>query len=205
MYQDLIYDFDGTLSDTYPVVTHVLLDILREHGVAEDFDRAYAYLKQSYGVAVRQYDIGMEPKAFGKLLGQRAAEAAMTDAQKPIKGALELLKSAAEQGRRNFIYTHSGKYVHDVIKAWGFAPYVTFTLDSSYDFPRKPDPTALNYLIERFDIDPTAALMIGDRDIDIDVGHNAGMAGCLFDTGNYYPDCRAEFRVNDLLEIKKLF
>ena len=94
MYQDLIYDFDGTLSDTYPVVTHVLLDILREHGVAEDFDRAYAYLKQSYGVAVRQYDIGMESKAFGKLLGQRAAEAALTDAQKPIKGALELLKSA---------------------------------------------------------------------------------------------------------------
>jgi phosphoglycolate phosphatase-like HAD superfamily hydrolase len=82
---------------------------------------------------------------------------------------------------------------------------VTYTLDSSRPFPRKPDPAALNFLCEKFDIDKSTALMVGDRDIDIDVGHNAGMRGCLFDTGNYYPDCRAEYRVDNLSDIKKLF
>jgi phosphoglycolate phosphatase-like HAD superfamily hydrolase len=95
--------------------------------------------------------------------------------------------------------------VHELIERWGFAPYVTYTLDSSRPFPRKPDPAALNFLCEKFDIDKSTALMVGDRDIDIDVGHNAGMRGCLFDTGNYYPDCRAEYRVDNLSDIKKLF
>lgn len=205
MIKDLIYDFDGTLSDTYPVVTRILLDILNEHGVREDFDRAYGYLKISYGYAVKKYDIGLDPRAFGKLLGERAAAAAVTDAQLPIAGALELLKAAVARGKRNFIYTHSGEFVHDVIKKWGFEPYVTYTLDFSHGFPRKPDPTALRFLCEKFAIDPATALMVGDRDIDVEVGHNAGMPGCLFDEGGYYPDCNAEYRVASLYEIQNLF
>lgn len=205
MIKDLIYDFDGTLSDTYPVVTRVLLNILKEHGIDEDFDRAYGYLKVNYGYAADQYDIGIERKTLSKMIGDGAERAALAGAHKPFAEALDLLKSAAEQGKRNFIYTHSGAFVHELIERWGFAPYVTYTLDSSRPFPRKPDPAALNFLCEKFDIDKSTALMVGDRDIDIDVGHNAGMRGCLFDTGNYYPDCRAEYRVENLSDIKKLF
>ncbi len=205
MIKDLIYDFDGTLSDTYPVVTRVLLDILKEHGIDEDFDRAYGYLKISYGYAADQYDIGLERKAFYTLLGEGAERAALSGVQKPFSEALDLLRSAAEQGKRNFIYTHSGAFVHELIDRWGFAPYVTYTLDSSHGFPRKPDPTALHFLCEKFSIDRSTALMVGDRDIDIDVGHNAGLRGCLFDTGHYYPDCRAEYRVGNLADIQKLF
>ncbi|MBR6726549.1 MAG: HAD-IA family hydrolase [Clostridia bacterium] len=209
MIKDLIYDFDGTLSDTYPVVTRVFLDILREQGVTEDYDRAYADLKVSFGhaidLAIAKYGLSIDRKHFGKLLNDRSSAAALAGEQKPFAEALDLLKSAAEQGKRNFIYTHSGKFVHDVIAAWGFTPYVTYTLDHSHGFPRKPDPTALLFLCEKFGIDPATAVMVGDRDIDVEVGHNAGMAGCLFDTGNYYPDCAAEYKVNDLSEIKKLF
>ena len=209
MFKDLIYDFDGTLSDTYPVVTRVFLGILREFGVTEDYDRAYADLKVSFGnaivIAIEKYKLPIDKKAFSKLLDERCAAAALSGEQKPFAEALDLLKSATEQGKRNFIYTHSGAFVHDVIKAWGFTPYVTYTLDFSHGFPRKPDPTALNFLCEKFGIEKSTALMVGDRDIDIDVGHNAGMAGCLFDTGNYYPNCKTEYRVDKLSDIKKLF
>ena len=202
MYSDLIYDFDGTLSDTYPVVTEEFLRILREHGIREEYDRAYAYLKRSYGYAVKQYDIGMEAKAFSALLNERVIRASVR--QKPIAGALELLRAAAERGKRNFIYTHSGAYVHGIMERWGFAPYVTYVLDSSHGFPRKPDPAALRYLTERFSIDPAKVLMVGDRDIDIEVGHNAGMAGCLLDPEGFYTDCVAEYRVCTLPEIQKI-
>ena len=203
MIDTLIYDFDGTLSDTYPVVTRALLRILKEHEIEESYEQAYAYLKISYRYAMEQYDIGLDIPSFRKLLEDYHIKAAMTE-QKPLPGTQELLATAAKAGKRNFIYTHSGKFVHDIIDKWGFTPYVTFTLDSSYQFPRKPDPAALRYLTERFAIDPATALMVGDRDIDIEAGHNAGMAGCLFDPDGYYPACKAEYHVNQLSEIKKI-
>ena len=64
-------------------------------------------------------------------------------------------------------------------------------------FPRKPDPTALNWLIDKHSIVKENALMIGDRDIDIIAAHNAGIAGCLFDEGGYFENTNAEHRIKE--------
>lgn len=204
MIKDLIYDFDGTLSDTYPLLTNVMLEILREHGVTDTYEQVYANFKVSVGYTVKQYDIGLAIEDFIKLLLKRYHEASHEKLQ-PFPEAKQLLADAVKAGKRNFIYTHSGKTVYEFLDKWGFSPYITFVLDSTYNFPNKPDPSALQYLLARFDMDPATALMIGDRDIDIDAGHNAGIAGCLFDVGNYHPDCKAEYSVKNLAEIRKIF
>ena len=43
--------------------------------------------------------------------------------------------------------------------------------------------------------------MIGDREIDVQSGYNAGMNGILFDPENFYPDCRAEKHVRSMNEL----
>ena len=43
---------------------------------------------------------------------------------------------------------------------------------------------------------------VGDRDIDILAGKNAGMAGILMDTEGYYPQLSVEYRITELKEIK---
>ena len=204
MIRDLIYDFDGTLSDTYPVLTNTLLEILREHGIEEDYKRAYANFKISVGYTLEKYDIGLDIKAFTDLLLTRYHKAACTELQ-PFPEAKQLLADAVKAGKRNFIYTHSGKTVYEFLDKWGLSPYITFVLDSTYNFPNKPDPSALLYLIERFDIDPATAVMVGDREIDVRAGENAGMAGCLFDSEGFYPDCKVEYSVKSLDEIRKIF
>lgn len=203
MFSDLIFDFDGTLSDTYPVVTKALLAMLAEQGIDESFDGAYAKLKVSYGHAVSCYQWPFSADEARKRLIARSEELGLA-IQQPIKGAEELLAAAAKKGCRSFIYTHSGPFVKGLLDKWGLSPYVTFVLDNSFSFPRKPAPDALLYLIDRFGIDKKNALMVGDRDIDIAVGHNAGIAGCLFDVGGYYPDCAAELHIKGLAELKDL-
>ena len=46
--------------------------------------------------------------------------------------------------------------------------------------------------------------MIGDRNLDIDVAHAAGIHACMIDPENYYPDIKAEYRINSLLELKEI-
>jgi HAD hydrolase, family IA, variant 1 len=47
-------------------------------------------------------------------------------------------------------------------------------------FPRKPDPTSMLYLKDKYTIE--SGLVIGDRPIDIEAGQRAGMATYLFDS-----------------------
>ena len=41
--------------------------------------------------------------------------------------------------------------------------------------------------------------MVGDRTLDIEAGHNAGMAGILFDPDDLIEDCEPDLRVTNLL------
>ena len=55
-------------------------------------------------------------------------------------------------------------------------------------FPLKPAPDALNALIKRNGLKKDACLMLGDRDIDIGAGVNAGIGTLLYDDENRYPE-----------------
>ena len=56
MYQNIVYDFDGTISDSYPIFTKALLVLLEHHGMKEDYGACYALLKESVGAALRHFD-----------------------------------------------------------------------------------------------------------------------------------------------------
>jgi D-glycero-D-manno-heptose 1,7-bisphosphate phosphatase len=49
---------------------------------------------------------------------------------------------------------------------------------------RKPGPGMILELIERFDVDPDRAVMIGDYDTDIQAAHAAGIEGVKFEGGS---------------------
>ena len=46
-------------------------------------------------------------------------------------------------------------------------------------FARKPDPSAIRYLMEKYDLSPAETIMIGDRELDVLAGHRAGIDSCL--------------------------
>ena len=56
MYTDFIYDFDGTIADSYPIYTETMLEILKRHELEDTYEGAYAKLKVSIGNAIKSYD-----------------------------------------------------------------------------------------------------------------------------------------------------
>ena len=206
MIEHLIFDFDGTISDSYPLFIEFF------HAIAEQKQLPFALtddeLDRQLRLTVRKgyqalgWDSLITYKEIINLFHVMQDECALQFQAFPE--AVDLLQYAVAQGKKVYLYTHSGSVVHAMLKNMGIDSLFTFVLDSSFGFPAKPAPDALMYLIDRFGLDPKACLMIGDRPIDAHAGMNAGMRGCLWDAWNLYPDAVADHLVRSLSEVKEL-
>ncbi|MBQ8804027.1 MAG: HAD-IA family hydrolase [Tyzzerella sp.] len=203
MYDYLIYDFDGTLSDTYPIFTEAFLKMMEKYGIPQDYDTVYGFLKQSVGAAISNYDFPMSKKE-ARAEFEEIYQPIAVEKQNLFPESEEILRFGLSKNKKNYVYTHSGLWVYALLNRMGIRDCFDFVLDSTYDFPRKPDPTALNFMIEKCGIDKSKALMIGDRDLDIEVAHAAGIHACLIDTDNFYPDLKSEYRIKTLSELKEI-
>jgi phosphoglycolate phosphatase-like HAD superfamily hydrolase len=200
MYTDLIYDFDGTISNTYPIFTEALLTLLNNHGLTDTYEGAYRTLKESVGYALKCYEWDAPYKQIHKEF-HVIHEALALEKQEMIEGADIVLRTAVEQGKRNFLYTHTGALAGRLLEKMGIAQYFTYVMDGRAKFERKPCPDALNWLMDTQGINRESAIMIGDRPMDIGAGHNAGIHACLFDIEELFPETEAEHHIEKLTDI----
>jgi len=202
-YTDLIYDFDGTIADSYPIFAESFLELLSERGITPSYEEVMSHLKVSVQTAIDAYVKGEDPKAFRRMFRDRRNALVMQKGL-PMDGAEELLRFVKANGGRNYIYTHSPNYIWNLLEKWGLRDYFEGGVTSDDDFPVKPAPDALNYICEKYGLDRAKTLMVGDRDIDVEAGHNANMKGILLDPDGFYTDYQSDFSVNCLTDIKTI-
>lgn len=100
---------------------------------------------------------------------------------KPFDHAKIICESVAKNSGHNFLFTHRGTSANDYLKDAGMDNYFTECITSEYGFKRKPAPDAIYYLLEKYNLNLLETVMIGDRDIDILSGKNAGILTCYCD------------------------
>lgn len=201
----LFWDFDGTLYDSYPNVIRAFLLTLEEVGCASPPTprQALSLLKVSVFHAAEHcarasgLDVSHVMEVFARY---HAQESHFT----PYAGLGECLGALDSAGIRHYLYTHRDRRAIEQLTQDGLWPLFQDAVTSEDGFPHKPAPDALMALMDRNGIDPSEAAMVGDRDIDIQAGHNAGMRGILFDPDGFYPDLRAELRAGSMAELRRL-
>lgn len=196
----LIWDFDGTLYDTYPCMTALLLQTLAELGAREDTAVACTLIKRTLygGVAELARRHGLDGDA---LLAAFQAKRRAEERMPPMPGLAQCLQDTARLGCRHFLFTHRDEGALRQLEADGLAGYFTEAVTREHGFAEKPSPEAVLHLMHTNGFSASNALMVGDRDIDILSGHAAGVRGVLLDPGGYYPGFPAEYRVDSLAEI----
>ncbi len=206
MIEHFIYDFDGTLSDSYPIFMEIIHELMRRHGgrptVSEQelYRGVRAFTK--YGYLMAEWEAGYTQEAFMKEFQEIQAERYLDF--KLFDGAERLLSAVKESGKRNYLYTHTGACIHRILENLGIASYFTDVIDASMGFPSKPAPDALLSLAARHGLDPAVCVMIGDRPIDLEAGKNAGMQSCFFDFDGVFAGVPADYSVTGLAEIINL-
>ncbi len=203
MYQHIIWDFDGTLYDTYPVIAESFRLALEEEGFQESYDdilkitrvsmvQAHDYYKEKYKL---QADFFVRYKEHCHEMERRLC--------KPYEGMADLCRYIHETGRKNYLYTHRSDTALTYLQDHGLYQYFSDFITSKSSFERKPSPAGLLYYIEKYHMKPEEAIMIGDREIDILAGKNAGMKTCFF--SELGETCEiADYNVKSALEIKAI-
>ncbi len=178
MITDFIWDFDGMLFDTYPHTTAALCEYFRRHGRIIDKKEAFDYLKISIREAFRHFDL---PEDGEKEFYEIEDDLDFLPRGIPYEGIPGILKFITENGGRNYLFTHRDKVAVQYLDLYGLTSLFTDFVTREMDFPFKPSPDGVNYLIEKHSLSRENCLMLGDRLIDCGSGLNAGIKALLFD------------------------
>ena len=89
----------------------------------------------------------------------------------------------------------------DYLEEYGLAGLFTDFVTADLHFPTKPAPEGILYLLQHHDISPESAAMVGDREIDILSGRNAGIDGILFDPEDSVSETQARYRIRTFSEL----
>ncbi|PFK47703.1 phosphoglycolate phosphatase [Bacillus cereus] len=163
---NILWDFDGTLFDTYPAYTNILSQVL---GDAVDKQEIYEKLKISYSHAIDYYNISSNQEKEIKTLQKKLSPKEM----KPFDHVEEILKFA----NKNVIMTHKHRDgVLTILKYYRWDKYFVDMVTIDDGFPRKPNPSAYIHLHRKHSID----LVIGDRELDLLPAKELGISTCMF-------------------------
>lgn len=199
-----IWDLDGTLLDSYGIITESLYETYLECGVEAEREelhriaiidsvtRALEELSAKTGISV------LELKERYSLISERRKPDMRT-----IPGAKELLTFLAQSGAVHYVYTHRGASTESVLRQLSLESFFTDVVTAKSGFPRKPAPEGLLYLIKKHNLDPQNTFYIGDRTIDMDCAKNAGIGRILFAPPGSYciPNGSEQYIVEKLSDI----
>ncbi|HFI0273645.1 HAD-IA family hydrolase [Streptococcus suis] len=171
-----IWDLDGTLLDSYQAILAGIEETYAQFDIPFDREEIHAFIL-TYSVKDL---LALDAQKYGKDLAQlnqaraNSLREKNTDIQL-MEGAREVLEWTVQEGIQNFIYTHKSDNAFQVLVDLGVDHYFTEILTSDSDFARKPDPEALLYLIEKYDLDKSTTYYIGDRLLDVETALAAGI------------------------------
>lgn len=172
--QAMIFDMDGTLVDTLPIVFQSLNDTFRIYAGREfSWDEMNGMFGPSEeGVITPQVPAASAPAAIHHYQTRYAALHAPFN--QPFAGSLELLKHLRGRGIKTGIVTGKGRITAEIsMKAFGLAQYIDALATGSPHGAEKD--TAIRAMLDGWGIDPQQAAYVGDTPYDMCASRDAGV------------------------------
>ena len=174
-----IWDFDGTLFDTYPVIIRSMRKALAEYGKDCDPTECMAIMLDSIGTALDIYSarIGVTREDLTATYERYNQASLLSLEPQPMDGLREVLTAILEKGGKNYIFSHRRtNEIRLFLDKYSLTDLFEDMLGpDSEGFAWKPAPDGILRLMERHGMTAETALMIGDRDCDLGSARNAGI------------------------------
>ena len=173
----VVFDFDGTLSDTVRGITSTARTVLHDHGLSDDeigdlrrivgppfpmaFTLVYGFSKEEAAQITEEY------RAIYRTLGPEAFPA--------IPGTVELADSLHAAGKvLGVASSKRSSLLERGMRDSGLAPHFDIYL-GKIDDDVDTKPQTIRRVMERTGLGPQDAVMVGDRFYDVDAAAEVGI------------------------------
>ncbi|MBQ6876302.1 MAG: HAD family hydrolase [Lachnospiraceae bacterium] len=171
MYNTILFDLDGTLTDPGLGITNSAAYALKKHGIEvadrtvlypfigppllDSFQRFYGFSEEQSEQAVADYREYFREKGLFE--------------NEVYSGVEELLQRLKESGKRLIIATSKPEeFAVKILKHFGLASYFDYIVGATMDSSRSKKGDVIAYALEVCGItDKTDVVMVGDREHDV--------------------------------------
>ena len=189
MYQNYLFDLDGTLIDPYEAIVESIHYAVRQSGrePIKDPEIIRQYIGPSLMYTFQTF--------YG--MGEKEALQAVEEyrevfrAGNMLKGTVypgipSLLKELGQRGKNLFVATAKPTvFSVPILEHFGLAPYFTEIKGTDLDRHHQAKREIIAYLLGKYQLNPAETLMIGDRRYDVEAAQETGVAaaGVLYGYG----------------------
>ncbi len=204
MNKTYIWDLDGTLLDSYDVISNAVLKTVNEFKIEDDIVNILKRIKET---SVRKYltDISIENNiSLDNLYETYHKYAHNNDVDiKLIKGAYEALLKLKNEGDTHFVYTHRGNSSEAILKRLGIYEFFKEIVTSKYGFMPKPSGEGVKYIINKYNLDINETYYVGDRTLDVFCAKDANIKAILYLPNDSYvlPTGKEDIIIKELIEL----
>lgn len=183
-----IFDFDGTLMDTAPVIVAAMDATVKEMGLPSLGADIY---KQSIGLGLEDTfkrlfpDIDGRSKEYADLYVKQFPKFNIPGIAKPFTGVLETLKKLNYKNVPMAVASSRNHGTLDVfLKDMGVFDFFKMITGEGDVQNGKPNPDAVLAILAALGWKAEETMVVGDADVDIKMGKAAGCLTCAVTYGN---------------------
>lgn len=206
----LMFDFDGTLTDSIPAAVNAIQSMIKElklpYKSKEEINSHVGYgeiplVEGSIGSS----DPDLIHSALETYFRIYESEGLKKITQYPnVKEFLEFFKNK----KKVIISNKKHDFIGRILENLNLIKYFNEYMGGDIAPCLKPDPCALVQIMNKYSVPKERALYIGDMTIDVETGKNAGVLTCAltygFDPKEKLAAAKPDFLIDNLLELKEI-
>lgn len=186
----ILFDLDGTLSDSAPGITRSVAYALEKFGIYEKAENLGYFVgpplieafREKYGMTTEEAELAI------KYFRERFSTVGILE-NNPYDGVEALLRTLCDNGKKLILATSKPeKFAREILLRYGFAKYFTFIGGACMDEKtRMRKDEVIAYCLEECNITDTSdCIMVGDRlhDIEGAAKLNIPAVGVLYGYGS---------------------
>ncbi len=179
MYKGIVWDLDGTLLDTLDDLTDAVNAALGMHGLPK---KTKDEVRKAVGNGIRKLIERTVPAETDEATTNAVFVSFkeyykdhMNDKTAPYEGITDLLRALSDKGVKMAVVSNKADFATSELCRIYFGGVIDVAIGQRDGVPKKPAPDAVFTALAEMGVTASESVFIGDSDVDVLTGMNAGM------------------------------